>query len=74
MKKIGVTYVMKKLPKNGNGIVETAESYIELRISDYNAQKALKDGTSHMLEGAIDRICMLQGYFFNGIQKVEEVE
>lgn len=73
MKKIGVTYSMKKIPESGSGIVETAESYIELPVSDKNAVRIIENGTSHMLEGTIDRICMLQGYYIEKIRKVEEV-
>ena len=71
MKKLGITYDMKRHVENGTE--EVAETYIELPISDYNADKVLKKGTSHMLEGTIDRICMLQGYFFDGIRRIEEI-
>ena len=73
MKKIGVTYRMKKYPASGSGIEETAESYIELPVSVKNADRIINHGTSHMLEGTIDRICMLQNYYLDRIEKVEEV-
>lgn len=72
MKKIGVTYSMKRYPQ-GSGIEETAESYIELPVSAKNADRIINHGTSHMLEGTIDRICMLQNYYLDRIEKVVEV-
>lgn len=73
MKKIGVTYRMKKYPASGSGIEETAESYIELPVSVKNAERILQQGTPHVLEGVMDRICMLQNYYLDRIEKVEEV-
>lgn len=72
MKYLGITYGMKRYP-DGKGIEETVESYIELPISEKNAECILKNGTSHMLEGTIDRICMLQDYYLDRIKKVEEM-
>ena len=72
MKYLGITYGMKRYP-DSKGIEETAESYIELPISDENAERILKGRTSAMLEGIIDRICMLQRYYLDSIKKIEEV-
>lgn len=72
MKKLGITYVMKRYCA-GESTEETAESYIELPASDGIAQKALEAQHSNVVVAIIDRVCALQGYVFRCIQKIEEV-